>query len=99
MPYMLIDSVNHPAPQVFNKHLIGDSDIAIALEVDGSIHIPRAKLGDLLKVGGPGLGVCCGKGGLGGRDDAGGRARYARPSATSLYPTTQGKYSRLHYYT
>lgn len=44
----------HTIPQeryeeVFNKHLIGDSDIAIALEVDGSIHIPRAKLGDLLK--------------------------------------------------
>ncbi|KXZ43708.1 hypothetical protein GPECTOR_82g242 [Gonium pectorale] len=33
----------------FNKYLIGESDISVALEVDGSTHIVRAKLGDILK--------------------------------------------------
>ncbi|GFR50921.1 hypothetical protein Agub_g13240 [Astrephomene gubernaculifera] len=35
--------------EVFNKYLIGDSDISVTLEVNGDSHIVRAKLGDMLK--------------------------------------------------
>ncbi|KAG2447793.1 hypothetical protein HYH02_007250 [Chlamydomonas schloesseri] len=33
----------------FSKYTLGNSDVAVALEVDGATHIVRAKLGDLLK--------------------------------------------------
>lgn len=104
-------NVNHPGPQVFNKYLLGDSDISIALEVDGSTHIPRAKLGDLLKVGGLHLlpsGGWAGDGvgprmqgeegvwvGETMREDAQARLR---PSATSLHPITQAGYPRMQPY-
>lgn len=35
---------------LFQANLLGDSDIALTLQVDGSQHILRAKLGDMLKV-------------------------------------------------
>ncbi|GLC44817.1 hypothetical protein PLESTB_001210700 [Pleodorina starrii] len=35
--------------EAFNKYLIGDSDVAVVMEVSGDTHILRAKLGDILK--------------------------------------------------
>ncbi|PNH04548.1 hypothetical protein TSOC_009283 [Tetrabaena socialis] len=48
------DYIFHTLPidsfvEKFNAYLIGESDISVALEVDGDYHIPRAKLGDILK--------------------------------------------------
>lgn len=36
---------------IFNKYLLGDSQIATTLEVDGENHILRAALGDMLRWG------------------------------------------------
>lgn len=48
--------------ELFQRHVLGDSDVAQVLQVDGAQHILRAKLGDMLKVGWPNLacmrGVC-----------------------------------------